>query len=160
MFKTGSGHITSDISVRSSGELFVRAAGAGVDLAVFSPFLLLPEPLGGLLEFEASAIIGADTLSADVELTLRDGRYGDDTLERIEGGFEMRDDRIVFDDLQFRSSIATAALSGSAFLEEGSFRAALADGPTRERILGRGMLARKGGWQDSGRRMRRPECNR
>jgi hypothetical protein len=137
LLESGTGRVSSDIFVKRTGELFVRAEGSGVDLAVFSPFLLLPEPLGGMLDFQANAIVGADTLSADVDLLLRDGRYGEDTLELVEGNVRVRDDRIVFDDLVFRSSFATASLNGDAFLRNGGARPAPTDSAAAARFLER-----------------------
>jgi hypothetical protein len=132
---SGTGEIRGDFSFDKRGAASIHAKGTGVDLSVFSPFFLVPKELGGLLEFQTNAIIGADALSADVELDLADGRYGEDSLEHALGRIEVRDERIVFDKFEFRSSLATAALDGNLSLKEGSFRSVFADSAARARVL-------------------------
>lgn len=133
----GRGRIEGDVLLHDSGEAFVRASGSGVDLSVFSPFLLLEKPVGGVLEFQADAVVGADTLMADATFDLVGGRWGDDALDRVGGGLEVRDTYARFDEIAFVSDFATATLDGRVDLPGGSFRRVIADSAARASILDR-----------------------
>ncbi|MGQ0720959.1 MAG: translocation/assembly module TamB domain-containing protein [Candidatus Eiseniibacteriota bacterium] len=125
-----SGTIRGDVAV-AAGRTTVHAVGRNVDLSVFSPFLPVSEELEGTLEFGADAVISADTLAIDVNVELAGGRFGEDVLEDAHGRFQVRDDRIVFEDVSLRSTFATADVDGEARLVDGSFREALADSAGR-----------------------------
>ena len=144
--RNGSGHVTADVQIDRTGETTVSASGERVDLSLFSPFLLTPRPLAGTLAFRTDGILGADTLAVDARIDLTDGRWGENALEEIRGGVSLRDDRLRFDEMVFRSSAAKADLSGELVLPSGSFRELLADSTTRaaalDRIECRGLRAR------------------
>ncbi|MCA9753777.1 MAG: translocation/assembly module TamB domain-containing protein, partial [Gemmatimonadetes bacterium] len=133
----GRGRIDGDVSVHESGEAFVRLAAHGVELSVFSPYLLLEKPLGGVLEADVTAIVGADTLTADASFELADGTWGDETLREVRGVARIRDDYAEFDDVVLRSASSNATLNGRIDLPGGSFRVALTDSASRASILDR-----------------------
>jgi hypothetical protein len=133
----GNGSVRADVAVESSGEALVSASGRDVDLSVFAPFLLLPRELGGILDFDADVVVGADTLAATVEVELVDGRFGEDQLERIDGRIEIGENRFVFDELVLRSSFATADIGGAVTLDEGTFLSVFADSAARDALLDR-----------------------
>ncbi|NNE42964.1 MAG: hypothetical protein HKN12_02035, partial [Gemmatimonadetes bacterium] len=132
--RSGSARVTGDVSVQPSGETYVKASGVGVDLEVFSPFLLPPRPLVGVLDFNADARIGADTLAVDLSFDLEDGAYGNDVVDRAEGTIRMSDDTVTLDNVVFRTALATAEANGNIGLRGGSFRAALGDSVLRARL--------------------------
>jgi autotransporter translocation and assembly factor TamB len=129
--RSDAGQVTGDVSIDRSGGARVRAAGRGVDVAAFSPYLLPPEPISGTLGFDATATVGADTLAVDVDLDLRDGAYGGDRIDEVEGRFRLRDDRIELDGVKVRSAFAAADVRGELGLAGGGFREALADSAGR-----------------------------
>ncbi len=144
--RRGSGLVTADIRFEGVGEILVNAAGENVDLSVFAPFLLTPKPLAGILDFQADATIGEDTLAVDLDVDLLDGAWGDDSLEAIQGRFSLRDDRAVFDEMIFRSSVAIVDLEGELLMPTGSFREVFGDSTARtaalDRMECRGLQAR------------------
>jgi autotransporter translocation and assembly factor TamB len=132
----GTGQVRGDVAVDSTGQASARIVGHDVDLSVFGPFLLLPRELGGMLNFDAGVLVGPDTLAATVKVGLADGRFGEDRIERVEGTVQIRDDRVLLEDLVLRSSFATADVGGTVRLAEGRFRSALADSASRAALLG------------------------
>jgi autotransporter translocation and assembly factor TamB len=130
----GAGRITGDVSVRRTGTTAVQAQGVDVDLAVFSPFLLLPQELSGTLDFTADAVVGPDTLDVDLDLDLGGGGYGGETLERVTGRFRVTDEGLDLRNVALRTSIATVDAEGRLGLQDGTLRTVLADSTRRSRL--------------------------
>lgn len=133
--RNGSGRITGDVLLQKTGRTLVQAAGVDVDLTVFSPFLLLPEPLTGTLDFTADAAVGEDTLAVDLDVDLRDGGYGAGSLDAVTGTFVVTDSGVDLRDVALRSPVATADVHGHLGLQDGTLRSALADTSQRRNLL-------------------------
>ncbi|MBZ0270197.1 translocation/assembly module TamB domain-containing protein [bacterium] len=131
------GGITGDLTVHPGGESFVQASGTSVNLGEFSPYLLLPEPLEGMVDFRVDGVFGPEAISGVLAVDLRDGVWGDQTLQRLEGNVSVLDDAAQFEDLRLESSFATASLHGLLSLPGGSFARAVSDTASRARLLDR-----------------------
>lgn len=131
------GVITGDVSVEADGQSFIRAVGSDVDLSVFTPYLLLSKPLGGNLDFRVDGSFGSGGIAGDFAIDLHDGRWGDDTLDRVEGNVVLTDSTGAFDNVHLLSSFATATLDGRVYLPGGSFARVVADSAARAGLLDR-----------------------
>jgi autotransporter translocation and assembly factor TamB len=133
---SGTSRLAADIASHVSGETFVHVRADEVDLESLSPYLLLPRPLDGTLDLDADIILASDTLAVEIDLDLRDGRYGEQTLEQARGAIHLGETSLTFTDLILRSSFATGDISGSLGLVREDLQAALSEPQARKRFLG------------------------
>lgn len=135
--RSGGGAITGRLVFNPGAESEIQAAGTAVDLAVFAPYLLLSKELGGSLDFRADGVFGPEAISGEIALDLRDGVWGNESLERLQGNVTVQDDAALFQDVTLESSFATAFLDGRVALPGGSFARVVADSSSRASLLDR-----------------------
>ncbi len=131
------GSIAGDVFVAAGGETSILATGTAVDLSLFSPFLLLPKPLAGTLDFRADVLLGTQRVEGDVALELLDGRWGDDSLRRLAGNVTLADSVASFHDVELDASFATGRLQGDVAIPGGSFAGVFFDSERRPALLDR-----------------------
>ena len=132
----GNGTVAGAVTVLPSGATSFRAEGRAVDLKLFAPFLTSGAVVGGLVDFDGSGVVGADTLGADMRLTLANGRFGGRVVDALSGHVVL-DDSVTLDEVSLATPELRASISGVLMPPPGTLRDALFDRDARTRALER-----------------------
>ncbi len=128
------GSVSGQVIVRPDGATAVEAVGRAVDLALFAPFLSDDASLAGIVDFEGDAVVGADTLGADVRVSLRDGRLGGRAVETLSGRV-LAGETLRFEGVEVGTPDFVGSLQGGIAPPPGTLRRALFDREARTRAL-------------------------
>ncbi len=128
------GSISGRVTVRPDGATAVEAVGRAVDLELFAPFLSKDASLAGLVDFDGAAVVGADTLGADVRLSLRDGRIGGRAIESASGRV-LASETLRLEGIEVTTPELAGSLQGVLEPPAGTLRDALFDREARTRAL-------------------------
>ena len=128
------GSVAGQVTVLPSGNTSFRATGHAVDLKLFSPFLTSGAVVGGVVDFEGSGVVGADTLGADMRLDLAHGRFGGRVVDALSGHLVLGD-AITLDGVSLETPEIRASISGALTPPAGKLRDALFDREARSRAL-------------------------
>jgi hypothetical protein len=111
---SGPGRVRADLTVPGGGGVVMEANGTEIELGDVAPFLLLPEPLTGRLEFGVRMGNADGEADLEIDLDLQDGAYGADALEQLRGRVSMNAGRVEFHGVEIRAGFAEASVAGAA----------------------------------------------